>query len=244
VGFGLHHGKRLRATIIHNAIDVHGTPRDYRLVVPWSAEGQTGLPVVFVLHGANDTVDEAAGYTGLDQLAADKGFLLVYLQGRILNWPPSIPPENPDILQPDLDCFTAMCDWMVSRHQADRRRIYLVGTSQGGAMANAVTAKCSERIAAAVVDCGWMPEPLDDEPLNTRYKCPMLFMAGSRDRQVPPEFVRVGHDAFAGEGHPVEFRTIEGQGHGWPRGENERVWEFLERQRLPEAADSQPASPP
>ncbi len=44
--------------------------------------------------------------------------------------------------------------------------------------------------------------------------------------------------AFDRTGRPVEFRVIEGFGHGWPRGENERVWEFLEeKQRLGEAGE-------
>jgi polyhydroxybutyrate depolymerase len=228
-----------RPTIIHGAIDVNNQRREYRLVIPRSADGLTSVPVVFALHGANDTTDEMAASTGLDELAAEKGFLLVYLQGRIFNWPPFIPPENPDILNPDLEFFAAMCDWVVSRHHADPRRIYLVGVSQGGAMANAITARCSERIAATVAVCGWMPEPLDVEPLGTRHKCPMLFMVGSRDRQVPPEAVRVGYDAFAREGHPVEFRVIEGFGHGWPRAENERVWEFFDSHQLPEVVANQ-----
>jgi polyhydroxybutyrate depolymerase len=228
-----------RPTIIHGAIEVDGRRREYRLVIPRSADGRASVPVVFALHGANDTTDFMAAHTGLDELATEKGFLLVYLQGRIFNWPPFIPPENPEILKPDLEFFAAMCDWVVSRHHADPRRIYLLGVSQGGAMANAMTARCSERIAATVVGCGWMPEPLDVEPLDTRHKCPMLFMVGSHDRQVPPEAVRVGYDVFKREGHPVEFRVIDGFGHGWPRGENERVWEFFSSHRLPDgvAAD-------
>jgi poly(3-hydroxybutyrate) depolymerase len=222
-----------RATITYGAIDVNGMRREYRLVTPLSVGGQTSVPVVFALHGAIDTTDNMAAHTDLDQLAIEKGFLLVYLQGRLLNWPPAIPPEKQDHLQPDFDFFAAMCDFVVRQHHADRRRIYLVGVSQGGAMANAVTAKCSERIAATVVGCGWMPEPLDVEPLNTPNKCPMLFLVGSRDRQVSPDAVRVGYDVFKREGHPVELRIVEGFGHGWPRAENERVWEFLAAQRLP-----------
>jgi polyhydroxybutyrate depolymerase len=233
VSLGVTYVWSTRATITYGAIDVNNQRREYRLVIPRSANGLTSVPVVFALHGANDTTDEMAASTGLDELAAEKGFLLVYLQGRIFNWPPFIPPENPDILKPDLEFLAAMCDLVVSRHHADPRRIYLVGVSQGGAMANAITAKCSERIAATVAVCGWMPEPLDVEPLGTRHKCPMLFMVGSRDRQVPPEAVRVGYDAFQREGHPVEFRVIDGFGHGWPRAENERVWEFLAGKRLP-----------
>jgi poly(3-hydroxybutyrate) depolymerase len=221
-----------RATILHESIDVDGLRREYRLVVPRSVVGKQGVPVVFALHGANDTVDEMAAYTGLDELAIEKRFLLVYLQGRHLNWPPFIPPENPTLMEPDAAFLRAMCDLIVSEHGGDPRRIYLLGVSQGGAAANLLTAMCSERIAATVVGCGWLPDPLGDAPLETPNKCPLLFIVGSRDRQVPLEFVRVGHDAFERAGHPVEFRVIEGFGHGWPRRENERVWEFLEGKRL------------
>lgn len=213
-------------------LNVDGQPRRYRLVIPSRLPIGTAAPAVVALHGANDLVEEMAVGTELDELAAEQGFLLVYLQGRHLNWPPFIPPENPDILEPDLQFFRAMCDELVARHHADPRRIYLVGVSQGGAMVNAVAAKCSERIAAAVCSCGWMPEPLGDEPLETQNKCPILFVVGARDRQVPPEYVRAAHDAFERAGHPVEFRVIEGFGHGWPRDENGRIWDFLRRHQL------------
>jgi polyhydroxybutyrate depolymerase len=215
------------AAITHGAITVGDMRREYRLVVPRSIRGQASVSVLFALHGANDTTDEMAAHAGLDELAVESGFLLVYLQGRHFNWPPFIPPENPTLLEPDLAFFRAMCDLVVSRHHADPRRIYLLGVSQGGAMANAITAKCSERIAATVVGCGWMPEPLDVEPLKTRHKCPLLFVVGSNDTRVPPDVVRVGLEAFEREGHPVEMWVIEGFGHGWPREENGRVWEWL-----------------
>ncbi|QDT76064.1 alpha/beta hydrolase family esterase [Lacipirellula limnantheis] len=223
---------RPRAEIVHETIDVDGMRREYRLVVPRSVAGKRDVPVVFALHGAIDTVDEMAAHTGLDELAIEQEFLLVYLQGRHLNWPPFIPPENPTLMEPDAAFFRAMCDRVTSEHGGDRRRIYLIGVSQGGAAANLLTAMCSERIAATVVGCGWLPEPLGDAPLATANKCPMLFLVGSRDRQVPPEMVREGRDAFERAGHLVEFRVIDGFGHGWPRAENERVWEFLEGKRL------------
>jgi poly(3-hydroxybutyrate) depolymerase len=207
--------------------------REYRLVVPRSIRGQANVPVLFALHGANDTTHEMAAHAGLDELAVERGFLLVYLQGRLLNWPPFIPPENPTLLEPDLAFFRAMCDLVVSRHHADPQRIYLLGVSQGGAMANAITAKCSERIAATVVGCGWMPEPLEFEQLNTRHKCPLLFVVGSHDTRVPPDVVGVGLEAFEREGHPVEMWIVDGFGHGWPQEENERVWEWLARHRMP-----------
>jgi poly(3-hydroxybutyrate) depolymerase len=226
---------RPQAAILHETIDVDGMRREYRLVVPRSVAGERDVPVVFALHGANDTVDFMAEHTGLDELAIEQGFLLVYLQGRHLNWPPFVPPENPTLMEPDAALLRAMCDRVVSEHGGDPRRVYLLGVSQGGVAANLLTAMCSERLAATVVGCGWLPEPLGETPIDTANKCPMLFIVGSRDRQVPPEFVREGYDAFERAGHPVEFRVIEGFGHGWPRRENKRVWTWLARHRLPHA---------
>ncbi|BBO36243.1 hypothetical protein PLANPX_5855 [Lacipirellula parvula] len=244
-----------QATVVHGSIIIDGEPREYRLVAPSvdkRAEGfipsvfpshptpakpNHNIPVIFALHGALDTVDEMAAYTELDRLAIEKGFLLVYLQGRMLNWPPFIPPENPGIYEPDAKFFNAMCDFVVREYDVDPQRIYLLGVSQGGAAANALTAMCSDQIAATVVGCGWLPDPLGDSPLQTANKCPMLFLVGDRDRQVPPAMVRKGYEAFERAGHPVEFRMIEGFGHGWPRRENERVWEFLEGKRLEKGSE-------
>lgn len=224
--FATGHGWLLPATISHETMIVEEVKRTYRLVIPDSVRGKQNLPVVFALHGALDTTDEMAVYSDLDRLAVEKGFLLVYLQGRLLNWPPSIPEENPTYIDNDLRFFEAMCEKMAREHSADPTRFYVVGVSQGGCMANLLTAKCSERIAATVSCCGWMPRPLDVEPLNTQFKCPILFLVGSEDRQVPPEMVRKAHDAFQREGHPVEFRLIPGIGHGWPP-VNEDIWQFL-----------------
>lgn len=232
IWYGMNYRQPLPAAITDESMTVEGVKRTYRLVRPDSILGKSKLPVVFALHGALDTTAEMAVYTDLDRLAVEKGFFLVYLQGRLLNWPPSIPEENPTYIDNDLRFFEAMCDEMVSKHQADPKRIYVVGVSQGGCMANLLTAKCSDRIAATVCCCGWMPRPLDVEPLNTKNKCPILFLVGAEDGQVPPAAVRKARDAFERDGHPVELRTIPGLGHGWPP-VNKEIWAFLETKRLP-----------
>lgn len=221
--------------VIHRSINVSGLERHYRLVVPRSLPPDGPLPVVFALHGALDTIDEMAHYTDLDDVCVRHRFVLVYLQGRLLNWPPSIPAHNPHLMEPDLEFFERMVDEVVQRHRGDPHRIYLVGVSQGGAMVNVIAANCSDRLAAAVCNCGWLPSPLEQTPLQTTYKCPMLFVVGADDHQVPPASVRVGYDAFTQAGHPTEFRVIPGHGHGWGKslGMGEQMWTFLSRHRHP-----------
>lgn len=209
-------------------LTVNGAVRRYRLAVPRGAATERGWPLVVALPGALDTPDEMAGYTGLDATAAKHGFAVAYLEGRHLNWPPFIPPENPGIMQPDVDFFAALCETLVADDGIDPARIYVVGVSQGGAMANVLTAMSAGRIAATVCNCGWLPAPLGETPLKTARPVPMLFIVGSNDRQVSPTTVRAAHDAFQRAGHPVTWYEIEGHGHGWANVDelNERIWAF------------------
>lgn len=227
-------GNRLQATVSHKKLLVEDLEREYRLVIPHQTVGKSNLPLVIALHGALDTTDEMASYTGLDELSAEKGFKLIYLQGRLLNWPPSIVPENPNHIVPDLQFLDAICDESVANLGVDRSRIYLVGVSQGGGMCNLLVAKRSERIAAAVCNCGWLPAPLGETPLETKHKTPMLFLVGSEDRQVSPETVKKAHDAFKEAGHLVELRVLNAAGHGWNKqlGINESIWRFLSQHQL------------
>jgi polyhydroxybutyrate depolymerase len=222
------------AIIEHRSMTVDGMDRSYRLVLPTQATSSSLRPLVIALHGALDTTDEMSMYTGLDRLAMTEDFVLVYPQGRLLNWPPSIPDENPGFVEPDLAFIDQLCDWMVESQSVDPKRIYMVGVSQGGGMCNLMVAKRSERFAAAVCNCGWLPDPLGKSPLNTKNKCPMLFIVGSEDRQVSPDVVRAAHDAFEADGHPTTFHLIPGFGHGWDKrhGLNELIWQFLSKHDL------------
>ena len=191
-------------------------------------------PILFVFHGALDTTEQAAEYTRLDRLASSQGVYVVYPQGRFLNWPPSIPPENPECIEPDLALFDALCRELAHRYPVDTKRIYVTGMSQGAAFVNLLVAKRSEKIAAAAAHSGWLPDPLGESPLHTRRKCPMLFIAGTEDRQVPPAAVREAYDCFRRADHPVEFLLIEGLGHHWAleHDVNAKIWRFLSPHRL------------
>ena len=222
------------AVIEHRTLNVDGVNREYRFALPSSLKQATNIPLVIALHGALDTVDDAAKYSQLDQFAASNRVAVAYLQGRMLNWPPSIPDENPDVAKPDLNFFDQVIDQLVQSDRIDAKRVYVVGVSQGGCMCNLIVAKRSERIAAAVCICGWMPKPLDATPLNTQNKCPLLFIVGSEDSQVPPDNVRTAMQVFEREGHPVEFKLIDGAGHGWNAqlGTNQFIETFLKQYGL------------
>lgn len=215
--------------IVYGQLMIDGEVRDYRIANPSKKSGGV-LPAVFALHGALDTTDQMAAQSGLDALASEGKAVVIYLQGRLLNWPPQIVSENPTQADPDYEFFYRMCALAEDAYSVDPNRIYLVGVSQGGGMVNLVTANCSDRIAAAVCNCGWLPAPLGAEQIATTNKCRMLFIVGEDDAQVPPRVVKDAADAFSRSGHPTTYVVIPGHGHGWRRdwGATDLVWGFLE----------------
>lgn len=229
-------GARLRATVLpEETIRVQGVPRHYRLVIPHSPDARTPAPVLFAFHGAGDTPEQMARYTQLDQLAASKGLYLVYPQGLHLSWPPFIPADNPEYVERDLAFFDTLCRDLNARYPVDEKRVYVAGMSQGAAFVSLLVAKRSDKLAAAVSHSGWLADPLSEEGIHAQRKCPVMFIAGSEDRQISPDAVKEAYTCFGREGHPVEFCLIEGLGHRWAleHDVNERMWRFLQRYRLP-----------
>lgn len=223
-----------RQQVLSEVMMVDGLKRKYRLVMPAKPADPAAIGVVFALHGAWGSPAQMARSTDLDSLAAEHGVMVVYLEGRHQNWPPLIPPENPDFVVPDIRFFEMLCDHLVQAHAADPARFYLVGVSQGGSMVNLLASRCSDRLAAAVCHSGWLPSPLGETPLDTGNKCPMLFVIGSDDTQVSPEQVKEARDVFAAAGHPTEFHVLQGYAHGWSAesGVNQVVWDFLSQHSL------------
>jgi poly(3-hydroxybutyrate) depolymerase len=231
----LQSSSNLPARIEHRTIVVDGVERSYRLVIPDEELTGTRRPLLVALHGALDTTDEMAAYTQLDRLAVEKNFLLVYPQGENLNWHPMIPIDNPEVAAADILFIDLLCDDLTQTLDGDPKRIYVAGVSMGGAMCTLLLTHLSERFAGAVCNCGWLPDPLGKEPLNTKNKCPILFYTGAEDRQVSSQQVQDAREAFEKAGHPTQLKTIQGFGHGWAvkHGINEEIWSFLSPYHLP-----------
>lgn len=212
-------------------LKVGGVDRRFRVVFPQSADTSKRLPVVIALHGALDSIEDMARYSNLDASAQKHGFLLIYIEGRNLGWPPIIPPDNEEYIEPDLKLFDRVNELAVKEYAGDPRRIYLVGVSLGGCMVNLLVVNRSSKIAAAVCNCGWLPSPLGETPLETDYPCPMLFVVGDQDQQASPAMVLEARAAFEMAGHECELLLLPQKGHGWNQ-INEPMWEFLKGKTL------------
>lgn len=184
-------------------ITVDGKTRKYWLYVPASVEGKKDVPVVFSLHGryGNDNPNDA-GKPLFTSLAKEKGFIVVYPQGRNGGKEPNdwnngfvdatgweaTGKENADTkfikalvdqIQSDYKTPTASN----SNISVDPTKFYLCGFSMGGMMTYAC-AKVLNGTFAAYGSCGGYP--LNEFHLNlaTKQPVPFIHLHGDKDNML------------------------------------------------------------
>ncbi|MDB5311405.1 MAG: hypothetical protein JWO38_5607 [Gemmataceae bacterium] len=171
-----------------------GHPREYLLFVPPPARPGRP-PLVIFLHGAGGSAEWADGETGWSAHAAREGFVLAL--------PDALPPD-PDkptkfLTNPrrwndgspgptgepstadDVGFLAAVIGDAILRTDADPRRVYLSGFSNGAGMAFRAAAELADQLAAVAPVAGYchIPDPKPVRPV------PTLYLIGSADPLVP-----------------------------------------------------------
>ncbi len=203
------------------AIDADGSVRHYRLVVP-KRLAQEPVPIVFAFHGIGTSTEEMAAYAGLDRLAAQNGFILVYPATRKAMWETmKFDPENLD-RNPDVRFFDRLMVHLGERFRLDPNRIYLMGMSQGASFAQ-LLAFIHPEVAAVVAHSGMKP----DELTRPTRLFPILLVVGADDTGV--NGIRSDAAHYRDAGHAVELIVVPGLGHQWSTAHNGAMWDFLAR---------------
>jgi polyhydroxybutyrate depolymerase len=217
-------GTEAKHGTVTESLKVGGQDRDFRLVVPRAVDLAKPAPLVFAFHGMGiDSIDLMPRYTKLDELAAAKGFVLVYPAAVGRSWG-----LVPDKVTADLALFDALLAHLTGRFKIDADRVYVLGMSNGGYFAHLVGAERSRAVVAVVSHSG----PLGLQTLggvNAARKFPVMIVHGDRDRVLPVEWARENRDKYAREGHEVRYVEVAGLGHQWATGQriNEQIWDFF-----------------
>ncbi len=141
-----------------NGVDM---ARDYRVVTPPDVAGRDPLPLVLALHGRTGTMDDAETISGYDTIAVDPGAVVVYPQGYKGSWNAGTCCElaNRESID-DVAFIAALIDRMEADYPVDPNRVFVLGGSNGGEMAERVACDLSGRVAAIadvigtlLVDC-------------------------------------------------------------------------------------------
>ena len=134
-----------------------GITRRYKLYTPPQAAGQATALVV-MLHGCTQNPDDFAAGTGMNILAREQGFMVLYPeQGqegnpqRCWNW---FKHNHQKRGSGEPALIASLAQTLVQQHGIDPRRVYIAGLSAGGAMAAIVATAYPDVFAAAGVHSG------------------------------------------------------------------------------------------
>jgi poly(hydroxyalkanoate) depolymerase family esterase len=145
----------------------HGGHRwRYRLYEPERSDPAALLPVVVMLHGCKQDSEDFARGTGMNEVAARDGFLVLYPeqlrksnQMGCWNW---FEPRHQQRDGGEPAMIVALVQAMVAQHGGDPQRVYVAGLSAGGAMAATLGDLYPEVFAAVGIHSGLPPRAAHD----------------------------------------------------------------------------------
>jgi poly(hydroxyalkanoate) depolymerase family esterase len=151
-------GAQSRASLRTASYSNAAGSRAYELYVPASYRAGTPMPLIVALHGCGETADQFRQLSGLDALAAAKGFIVVYPQQSkdanflgCWNW---FVPTQVTRGAPEPSLIAGITSWVQQHYTIDRHRTYVAGFSAGGAMAEVMAATYPDLYAAVGVGSG------------------------------------------------------------------------------------------
>lgn len=196
-------------------IDVNGTVREVRLVIP---RGLSTSTCIVAFHGMGDSPESMADYSGLDELVGQTQMMLAYPKGINAMW--STMDVNDENLNSNMDVqlFDAMFTQLRARQGI--KRVHLVGMSNGATMAQIVAHARGSQIASVVAHSGTIPGALSVP--STAY--PMLLVVGERD--LVADSMQRQANRYRAAGHEVREVIVAGLGHQWSREHNRDLAEF------------------
>lgn len=163
-------------------ITVDGVQRRYLVHEPPDRDLGRPAPLIFMLHGGGGS-PERTGTRDLNAFADPKGFIVVYPEGLTKGWNDGR--VIPGRAQPDdVKFFSVMIDELVRTQNADPRRIFATGMSNGGFMSFRLACDLADKIAAIAPVAGSMGEG-SFPTCKPKRPVPVLMINGTKDPLVP-----------------------------------------------------------
>ena len=164
------------------SIVVDGAKRNYKLV---NANGADARPLIIGLHGYRDRPEWLAAYSGLHLLAEQEDAILALPQGKQQSWNGSFCcgwawQNNVADTEFILEMITAI----EREQQIDTSRIYLVGFSNGGILAQKLLHEQPQVFAASASVMSGVGDSENILDISNA-QAPLLLINGTKDNYVP-----------------------------------------------------------
>ncbi len=161
-----------------------GRLQTYYLHTPKSYQSERPTPLVLVFHGSGGSGKSIANVTHFDDLAEQKGFIVVYPDGIDHRWNQVKHYSSSQVDVNNASFILALIEHLQQIRNIDRRRIYVTGFSSGAILTQTLACKLSDRIAAFASVAGTLP-------VNVASSCKpqtpvsLLMINGKGDESVP-----------------------------------------------------------
>ncbi len=182
--------------------------------------GEGPFPTIVALHGwgasAHDLIGLAPVLHGGEALVlCPQGPVALQVGPGMLGygWFPIAlgQPPDPAAFAKGAAALRAFLDAALERYPVDRRKLVLLGFSQGGVMAYDLALREPERFAGLVALSSWLPDALAEavgrQPGHA--ELPTLVVHGTRDPMIPIERGRSSRDRLLALGVPTAYREYE-----------------------------------
>ena len=182
--------------------------RAWLVYVPPSYDPSVPMPAVLMLHGRPSNASGMALITRMHEVAARRGFIVVYPEGVDNQWNAQFDLIGREsgrvggmrsvLPQDDVEFLTTlMADLRVDLN-IDPRRMYVAGFSNGGFMTMRMACSASD-VFAGFAEVGAALYPVMTRACRSGRPAPMLFMHGTADQSIPFDGVEVA-DSQGGAG--------------------------------------------
>jgi polyhydroxybutyrate depolymerase len=164
-----------------NTVDVAGAQRIFVVRLPAGYDGRTAAPVVLAFHPFGMSAQYMQSRVPVSR--AWREAIAVYPEGMGReggNPAPAWQSRPGDLGDRDLKFFDAMLAWLAEHACIDRRRVFLIGYSNGAQLAHVLACERGDAIAAVASASG----RLNCRPGAAK---PIVMSHGTQDRTIPYE---------------------------------------------------------
>jgi polyhydroxybutyrate depolymerase len=157
-------------------VSVGGVTRTYLLYAPDSISKAHPEPLLLVFHGGGGHDYNMPRFTGFDDLAESRGFVVAYPDSLNRHWNDGRELSPAD----DVGFVRALIAQVERSYPVDPTRVYATGISNGGFFSQRLACDLSDKISAVASVAATMPEPLvpicrPSQPVS------IMFIQGTND---------------------------------------------------------------